>query len=79
VNGHRRRANASDAQLGPEGALLIGEPDEVADKALRHSETLGGISRITFQMNAASLPQEKMLRAVETIGARVAPVLNSPQ
>jgi len=27
-------------------------------------------------MNAASLPQEKMLRAIETIGARVAPVLH---
>jgi probable LLM family oxidoreductase len=62
-----------DAQLGPDGALLIGEPDEVAEKILRHSETLGGISRVTFQMNAASLPQEKMLRAIEMIGTRIAP------
>jgi alkanesulfonate monooxygenase SsuD/methylene tetrahydromethanopterin reductase-like flavin-dependent oxidoreductase (luciferase family) len=62
-----------DAQLGPDGALLIGEPDEVAEKILRHSETLGGMSRVTFQMNAASLPQEKMLRAIEMIGARIAP------
>jgi probable LLM family oxidoreductase len=68
-----------DTQLGPDGALLIGEPDEVADKILRHSETLGGIARVTFQMNAASLPQEKMLRAIETIGARVAPVLHGSQ
>ena len=51
------------------------EADEVADKILWHSETLGGISRITFQMNAASLPQDKMLRAIETIGARVAPAV----
>jgi probable LLM family oxidoreductase len=65
-----------DAQLGPEGALLIGEASEVADKILHHSETLGGIARVTFQMNAASLPQDKMLRAIETIGARVAPVLH---
>ena len=65
-----------DAQLGPEGALLIGEASEVADKILHHSETLGGIARVTFQMNAASLPQKKMLRAIETIGARVAPVLH---
>ena len=64
-----------DAQLGPEGALLIGDADEVAEKILRHSEALGGISRITFQMNAASLPQAKMLRAIETIGARVAPAV----
>ena len=64
-----------DAQLGPEGALLIGDADEVAEKILRHSEALGGISRITFQMNAASLPQAKMLRAIETIGARIAPAV----
>jgi probable LLM family oxidoreductase len=64
-----------DAQLGPEGALLIGDADEVAGKIARHSEALGGIARITFQMNAASLPQAKLMRAIETIGARVAPAL----
>jgi probable LLM family oxidoreductase len=64
-----------DAQRGPEGALLIGSPDEVVEKILRHSEALGGISRITFQMNAASLPHAKLMRATEVIGARVAPAL----
>src|SRR5205085_5395951 len=44
-----------DAQRGPRGALLIGDPDEVTEKIIRHSEALGGISRITFQMNAGSL------------------------
>jgi hypothetical protein len=66
-----------DAQLGPEGALLIGEPDEVAEKILRHSESLGGIARITFQMNAASLPHAKVMRAIEVLGARVAPALRT--
>lgn len=64
-----------DAQRGPEGALLVGSPDEVAEKVARHSETLGGISRVSFQMNPASLPQGKLLRAIEAIGDRVAPVL----
>jgi probable LLM family oxidoreductase len=64
-----------DAQRGPDGALLIGEPDEVAEKILRHSEALGGISRLTFQMNASSLPHAKLMRAIETIGARVAPAV----
>jgi probable LLM family oxidoreductase len=64
-----------DAQLGPEGALLIGEPDEVAEKILRHSESLGGIARVTFQMNASSLPHDKLMRAIEMLGTRVAPVL----
>jgi probable LLM family oxidoreductase len=64
-----------DAQRGPHGALLIGSPDEVAEKILRHSETLGGISRISFQMNAASLPHEKLMQAIEAIGSGVAPAV----
>src|SRR5262249_28052697 len=66
-----------DAQRGPTGALLIGSPDEVVDKILRHSEALGGISRLTFQMNAASLPQLQMMRGIDAIAARVAPPYDS--
>jgi len=66
-----------DAQLGPTGALLIGEPGEVVEKMLRHSEALGGISRFTFQMNAASLPHSKLMRAIEVLGTRVAPALRT--
>jgi probable LLM family oxidoreductase len=66
-----------DAQLTPDGALLIGTPEEVAAKVARHSEALGGISRITFQMNAASLPHDKMMNAIELLGSRVAPVLRN--
>jgi probable LLM family oxidoreductase len=64
-----------DAQRGPQGALVIGDPDEVIEKIVRHSKALGGISRITFQMNAASLPHVKLMRAIELIGTRVAPAL----
>ena len=64
-----------DVQRGPLGALLIGSPDEVAEKILRHSEALGGISRISFQMNAASLPHAKLMQAIEAIGTRVAPAV----
>ena len=64
-----------DAQLGPQGALLIGNPREVAEKIIRHSEALGGISRITFQMNASSLPHAKLMRAIELLGTSVAPAV----
>jgi probable LLM family oxidoreductase len=64
-----------DAQRGPRGALLIGSPDEVAEKIIRHSEALGGVSRFTFQMNAGSLPHAKLMRAIELLGTRVAPAL----
>ena len=65
-----------DAQRGPNGALLVGSPDEVVEKILRHSETLGGITRLSFMMNVASLPQVQMMRAIDAIGARVAPALH---
>lgn len=64
-----------DAQRGPHGALLIGDPDAVVEKIVRHSKALGGISRITFQMNPGSLSQEKLMRAIELIGRSVVPAL----
>lgn len=65
-----------DAQRDSRGALLVGDPDEVVDKIIRHSKALGGISRITFMMNPASLPHSKLMRATELIGRRVAPALH---
>lgn len=64
-----------DAQRGSQGALIIGNPNEVVKKIVRHSKALGGISRITFQMNVASLSQVKMMRAIELLGTQVAPAL----
>ena len=64
-----------EAQMGPQGALIIGEPGEVIQKIVRHSKALGGISRITFMMNPASLPHEKLMRATELIGTQIAPAL----
>jgi probable LLM family oxidoreductase len=64
-----------DAQRGPRGALLVGNPDEVVEKIIRHSKALGGISRITFMMNPASLSHEKLMQATKLIGTRIAPAL----
>ena len=65
-----------EAQRGSLGALLIGNPEEVAEKILRHSEALGGISRLTFQMDNAGLSHTKLMQAIELIGTRVAPLVN---
>src|SRR4051812_7215496 len=64
-----------DAQRGEHGALLVGSPDEVAEKIIRHSEALGGVSRFTFQMNVASLSHAKLMQAIEYLGTSVAPAL----
>ncbi len=64
-----------DAQRGPHGAYLIGGPDEVAAKIRNHSEALGGVSRVSFQMDFAGLPHEKLMSSLELLGRRVKPLL----
>jgi len=64
-----------DALRGPTGALLIGDSEIVAQKILYVNEVLGGLSRITFQMGVSALPHEKMLRSIELLGTRVAPLV----
>jgi probable LLM family oxidoreductase len=65
-----------DAQSGPSGAFLVGGPEEVARKILRHSEALGGISRVTFQMDVAGLSHEQLLHSYELIAKQVMPIIN---
>jgi probable LLM family oxidoreductase len=64
-----------DALRGPTGALLIGDSETVAQKIVYVNEILGGLSRITFQMGVSALPHQRMLRSIELLGTRVAPVI----
>jgi probable LLM family oxidoreductase len=66
-----------DALLGPTGALLLGDPETVAEKILGVNESLGGISRLTFQMSVADLPHAKLMHAIELLGTRVAPLVRT--
>ncbi len=66
-----------EAARSRRGALLVGNPEEVAEKILEHSESLGGIARISFQMDVAGLPHAKLMHAIELLGTRVAPVLRA--
>lgn len=64
-----------NAQVGTNGALIVGEAQEVADKILRFSEDLGGISRFTFQMDNAGLSHKQLMESIELIGSKVIPML----
>ena len=50
--------------------------DEVGEKILRHAAALGGVDRVTFQMDNAELPREKLLRSIQLIGERIKPALS---
>jgi hypothetical protein len=64
-------------QSGPTGALLVGSAEEVAAKILRHADALGGISRLTFQMDSAELSHDKLMQTIELIGKKVKPLVNA--
>lgn len=67
---------AFDAQTTPTGALLVGDPQEVAAKILRHSEALGGISRMTLQMDAM-MNHKQLMKTIALLGTEVAPLLKT--
>jgi hypothetical protein len=69
-----RRAHY-DAQLGPTGALIIGDAKTVAEKILHFDEVLGGISRLNMQMSPGTLPHVKALHAIELLGDKVGPLV----
>jgi len=65
-----------DAQNGPTGAYLVGNPEDIATKIKRHSEALGGIDRFTFQMDNAGLSHTQLMESIELIGKKVRPLVN---
>ncbi|RMG30184.1 MAG: LLM class flavin-dependent oxidoreductase [Methanobacteriota archaeon] len=63
-------------QAGPTGAYLIGDPQTVAEKIVRHSRSLGGVVRYTFMMDNAGLSQEQILNSIRLIGKEVIPMVH---
>jgi probable LLM family oxidoreductase len=62
-----------EAQNSKRGAYLVGDSDEVAEKILRHSESLGGIARFTFQLDNAGLSHQQLSETIALIGEEVIP------
>jgi alkanesulfonate monooxygenase SsuD/methylene tetrahydromethanopterin reductase-like flavin-dependent oxidoreductase (luciferase family) len=65
-----------DAQRTLRGALLVGSPEEVAEKILFQHEFFGH-QRFLLQMSVGTLPHAAMLRSIELYGTRVAPVVRA--
>lgn len=66
-----------DSMVGPQGVLVVGGPERVAEKLLRHSEALGGVDRFTFQMDNAGLTHAQLMASIELIGKKVIPLVNA--
>ena len=65
-----------ESQIDAQGAIVLGGPDEVAEKILRHSEALGGITRFQFQMDIADITHENLIKSIDLIGKKVIPLVN---
>lgn len=63
-----------DAERSREGALFIGDPQEVIDKILWEHE-LFGHTRHLIQFSVGTMPHRDMLRAIELYGTVVAPAV----
>jgi probable LLM family oxidoreductase len=61
-----------DAGCAPEGHLLVGAPEQVAEKILAHHE-LFDHDRFLGHISVGVLPHEKALRATELFATEVAP------
>ena len=61
-----------DASISQRGALLVGSPQQVIDKILFEHE-LFKHDRFLAQMSLGAMPHDKVMRAIELFGTRVAP------
>ena len=59
---------------GPEGSLVLGDPESVATKILRWQEILG-VTRFELHVSVGTLPHHQVLRSIELLGNQVAPLV----
>jgi probable LLM family oxidoreductase len=63
-----------EAAAGPDGALMVGSPDTVAEKIIRAVSGLD-LSRFTLKYSNGTLPHDAMMRSIELFGTKVAPLV----
>jgi probable LLM family oxidoreductase len=65
-----------DALRSPHGALLVGSSEEVIEKILFQHEIFGH-QRFLAQLSVGTMPHDKVMRAIELLGTKVAPVVRN--
>lgn len=63
-----------EVSRGLEGANLVGTPDQIIERVLRHYQIFGH-QRFLLQISVGTLPHAQVLKAIELLGTEVAPVL----
>jgi probable LLM family oxidoreductase len=65
-----------DALTGRDGALLVGSPEQVAEKILFQHEIFGH-QRFLMQSSLGAAPHREVLRSIELLGTEVAPLVRA--
>ena len=63
-------------QVGPNGAMFVGNSDQVAEKLIRMIEDLD-LDRFMLHLPLGSMPHGQVLRAIELFGTQVAPKIRA--
>ncbi len=63
-----------EAGATPQGALVAGSPEDVVAKILYQHE-LFGHQRFLMQISVGTMPHDKVLRSIELLGTKVAPLV----
>ena len=65
-----------EAMRAPDGALLVGSPQQVIDKILMEREVLG-LTRFLLHISVGTLPHAQVMRSIELFGTVVAPAIRA--
>ncbi|KAA0023263.1 LLM class flavin-dependent oxidoreductase [Antrihabitans cavernicola] len=63
-----------DVMRAPEGSLLVGTPEQVADKISAMESTLG-IDRFMLHISVGTMEHDNVLSSIELLGSKVAPLV----
>lgn len=65
-----------DAMRGSNGSLILGTPQQVAEKILRWREVLG-IDRFMLHTSVGTMPHQQVMRSIELLANDVAPMVRA--
>jgi probable LLM family oxidoreductase len=63
-----------DQSRGPRGALFVGDPETVAEKIVAQHKIFRN-DRFLLQMAIGTMPHDKIMKAIELYGTKVAPIV----
>lgn len=72
--GHNYNRSTFDAARSIPGALYVGDPEYVAEKIILLRKNLG-ITRFFLHVNVGTMPHREVMRSIELLGSRVAPIV----